>query len=107
MWCGGVGVKSPIKSVPVCLRQVEVSQKLLTYGASILNELIATELGKVTIPDISGEKDGFNYDVHNCKLAATISSPSAAFVAGQGLSVALNGINLQGAAETALQGDVA
>ena len=39
--------------------EVEVSQKLLDYGATILNELIAIELSKTTIPEISGKKDGF------------------------------------------------
>jgi hypothetical protein len=36
----------------------------------------------------------FADDVNNCHLTATISSPSGGFVAGQGLSISLNGVNL-------------
>lgn len=74
--------------------EVVASQKLLNYGAIVVNSLIAAELSKTTIPPISGEKDGFNYKVENCKLSATIESPAASFVAGSGLSIALDDINL-------------
>jgi hypothetical protein len=49
----GVGLSTPSGM------EVEVSQKLLDYGATILNQLIAIELAKTAIPEISGKKDGF------------------------------------------------
>jgi hypothetical protein len=74
--------------------QAEVSQRLLDYGATIINSVIQTELAKVQIPEISGKQDGFDYDVKNCHVSASINTPSASFVAGQGLSLALNNVDL-------------
>ena len=50
----GVGLSTPSGM------EVEVSQKLLDYGATIINQLIAIELSKTSIPAISGKSDGFD-----------------------------------------------
>ena len=64
--------------------KVEASQKLLNYGASIINQIIVQELGKVSIPEISGEKDGFNYDVkvrHHCHCRLLAPPPDSRAIA--------------------------
>jgi hypothetical protein len=50
----GVGLSTPSGM------EVEVSQRLLDYGATIINQLISVELSKTTIPEISGKSDGFD-----------------------------------------------
>jgi len=76
--------------------QVEASQKLLNYGATIVNQIIEQELGKVSIPEIKGTKDGFDYDVSNCHVkSVSIQSPAASFSVTSGLMIKLTDVSVE------------
>lgn len=69
-----------------------ISQHLLTYAATNVVPLLIEQVDKLHLPDIKGEKDGFEYDFSGFKISGVGLSPTFEFVDGTGIHLAVDKI---------------